>query len=340
MAKDIDWANLIFEYYPVDYRFVADYKDGKWNEGRLSKDSTVHINECAGVLQYAQAVFEGMKVFRNIDGKIMAFRPYENAKRMFDSATRLAIPPVPVELFIKGMRESVLANEEFIPPYETGAALYLRPYIYGTSPVVGVKPAKEYSFRMVPMPVGPYYRDGIKPVAVKIADFDRAAPRGTGGVKAALNYAMSMYPWKLAHEEGYAENIYLDSKTRTKIEEAGGMNVIFVSKDGKLIVPKSDSILPSITRRSLVEIAEDMLGMVVEEREVFIKEVKDFAECGLVGTAAVICPVGKIYTEEGAINFSSGMDDIGPVLKKLYDTLTGIQTGRLDDTRQWLYEIN
>lgn len=339
MKRDIDWKNLIFEYYPVDYRFVADYKDGKWNDGELTKDSTVHINECAGVLQYAQAVFEGMKVFRNEDGKVVAFRPKENGKRLIMSARRLAIPEVPLELFLKAMNEAVKANEDFIPPYGTGAALYLRPYIYGTSPVVGVKPAKEYSFRMVPMPVGPYYKEGIKPVSVKISDYDRAAPRGTGGMKAALNYAMSMYPWKIAHDEGFSENIYLDAKTRTKIEEAGGMNVIFVDKDGGLVVPMSDSILPSITRRSLVELARDVLGIKVQEREVFLKEINEFSECGLVGTAAVICPVGRIYTDSGYINFRSGMEEMGPVLRRLYDALTAIQTGKAEDTKGWLYEI-
>lgn len=339
MAKNIDWSNLGFEYTPADYRYVATCKDGKWDEGELSEDPNFMINECAGVLQYAQACFEGLKAYKTEDGRIVTFRPDLNAKRMSDSAARLEIPPVPEELFMKALDTLVSANKDLVPPYGSGATLYVRPYVYGSSPVIGVAPAEEYTFRMICMPVGPYFKGGAKPVVVKISDYDRAAPHGTGGIKAALNYAMSLYAGMKAHEEGFAENIYLDPATRTKIEEAGGMNVIFVTKDGSLVVPKSPSILPSITRRSLVVVARDILGMKVDEREVTLAEVPDFAECGLVGTAAVICPVGKINDHGREIAFPSGMEKMGPVLSKLYDTLTGIQMGRLEAPEGWIHEI-
>ncbi|MGI6211407.1 MAG: branched-chain amino acid aminotransferase [Anaerovoracaceae bacterium] len=339
MAKNIDWANLGFEYSEAEYRFVAKWKDGVWSEGELSKDPTVHINECAGVLQYAQAVFEGLKAYRTEDGRVVTFRPDLNAERMIDSAKRLEIPAVPKELFLKGLDQVVKANEDLVPPYGSGATLYIRPYIFGSGTVIGVAPAPEYEFRMIVMPVGPYFKGGAKPVVVKISDYDRAAPVGTGNIKASLNYAMSLYAGQRAHEEGYAENIYLDPKTRTKIEEAGGMNVVFIKKDGTLVTPKSNSILPSVTRRSLEVVAKDILGMKVEHREVTLAEVPEFAECGLVGTAAVICPVGKIDDHGHVIEFPSGMDNMGPVLQKLYDTLTGIQMGRIKGPEGWIHEI-
>ena len=339
MAKEMDWGSLGFEYTPAAYRFVATWKDGKWDEGQLTTDPTVHINECAGVLQYAQACFEGLKAYRTEDGRVVTFRPELNAERMIDSATRLEIPPVPKELFMKGLDELVKANLDMVPPYGSGATLYVRPYVFGSGEVIGVKPADEYTFRMICMPVGPYFKGGAKPVVVKISDFDRAAPKGTGGIKAALNYAMSLYAGTRAHEEGFAENIYLDPATRTKIEEAGGMNVVFITKDGTFVTPKSESILPSVTRRSLEVVAKDMLGMKVEHREVLLSEVPEFAECGLVGTAAVICPVGKINDHGKVIEFPTGMDEMGPGLQKLYDTLTGIQMGRIEGPEGWLHEI-
>jgi branched-chain amino acid aminotransferase len=233
----------------------------------------------------------------------------------------------------------VKANEDFVPPYGTGATLYIRPYMFGSSAVIGVKPAQEYQFRIFATPVGPYFKGGAKPITIKVSDFDRAAPHGTGHIKAGLNYAMSLHAIVTAHEEGFDENMYLDAATRTKVEETGGANFLFITKDNKVVTPKSDSILPSITRRSLMYVAEHYLGLEVEQREVYFDEVKDFAECGLCGTAAVISPVGKIYDHGNEICFPSGMDEMGPITKKLYDTLTGIQMGKIEAPKDWIVEI-
>ena len=338
--KNIDWGKLGFGYMETDYRYVAHYKDGKWDEGALISDPTVTLSECACVFQYAQTCFEGLKAYRTADGKIVCFRPDLNAKRLHDSAVRLEMPPFPEDRFIEAVKMVVKANEEWVPPYGSGATLYIRPYLMGTNAVIGVKPADEYMFRILVTPVGPYFKGGAKPIVIKISDFDRAAPHGTGNIKAGLNYAMSLYPIVRAHEEGFAENMYLDPQTRTKVEETGGANFIFVTKDGTLVTPKSDSILPSITRRSLMVVAEKYLGMKVEHREVYLDEVKDFAECGLCGTAAVISPVGKINDHGTEICFPSGMEEMGPWTKKLYDTLTGIQMGRLEAPEGWICEIN
>ena len=330
--KNIDWANLGFGYVDTDKRFVANFKDGKWDDGVLTEDSNVVINECAGVLQYAQTIFEGMKAYTTEDGRIVTFRPDLNASRFADSARRLEMPVFPEDKFVK-------ANAAYVPPYGSGATLYVRPYMFASSAVIGVKPAEEYQFRVLTTPVGPYFKGGAKPITIKVSDFDRAAPHGTGHIKAGLNYAMSLHAIVTAHAEGFDENMYLDAATRTKVEETGGANFIFVTKDNKVVTPKSNSILPSITRRSIMHVAKEYLGLEVEEREVFIDEVKDFAECGLCGTAAVISPVGKIVNHGEEICFPSGMDEMGPITKKLYETLTGIQMGRIEAPEGWLVEI-
>ncbi len=337
--KNIDWSNLGFGYIQTDKRYVSNFKDGAWDEGGLTEDANVVISECAGVLQYAQTVFEGLKAYRTQDGRIVTFRPDLNAKRMADSADRLKMPVFPEEKFIEAVEQVVAANADFVPPYGSGATMYLRPFMFGSNPVIGVKPATEYQFRIFATPVGPYFKGGAKPITLRVCDFDRAAPHGTGHIKAGLNYAMSMYAIVDAHDKGYDENMYLDSATRTKVEETGGANFIFITKDGKLVTPKSGTILPSITRRSLCYVAKEYLGMEVEEREVLLEEVKDFAECGLCGTAAVISPVGKIVDHGEEICLPSGMDEMGPVLKKLYDTLTGIQMGRIEAPEGWIHEI-
>ena len=337
--KNIDWANLGFGYVQTDKRFVANYKDGAWDEGTLTEDPNVVLNECAGVLQYAQTVFEGMKAYRTEDGRVVCFRPDLNASRMADSARRLEMPPFPEDRFVQAIVDTVKANIDYVPPYGSGAALYIRPYMFGSNPVIGVKPADEYQFRILTTPVGPYFKGGAKPITIKVSDFDRAAPHGTGHIKAGLNYAMSLHAIVTAHKEGFDENMYLDAATRTKVEETGGANFIFVTKDGKVVTPKSNSILPSITRRSLMVVAKDILGLEAEEREVYFDEVKDFAECGLCGTAAVISPVGKINDHGKEICFPSGMEKMGPVIQKLYDTLTGIQMGRIEGPEGWLKVI-
>lgn len=339
MAKDIDWANLGFGYMQTDYRYVANYKNGKWDSGTLTTDSNVTINESAGVLQYAQTCFEGMKAYRTVDGRIVTFRPDLNAKRMADSCKRLEMPVFDEERFVDAVVQVVKKNIDYVPPYGSGASLYIRPYMFGSNPVMGVKPAEEYQFRIFVSPVGPYFKGGAKPITLRIPDFDRAAPRGTGHVKAGLNYAMSLHAIVDAHNQGYNENMYLDSATRTKVEETGGANIIFITKDSKVVTPKSSTILPSITRRSLMYVAEHYLGLQAEEREINVNELKDFEECALCGTAAVLSPVGKIVNHGEEILLPSGMDKIGTVTQKLYDTLTGIQMGRIEAPKGWLKEI-
>ena len=337
--KDINWGELGFGYMPTDYRFVSNWKNGAWDDGALITDPNIVISECAGVLQYAQTVFEGLKAYTTEDGRIVCFRPDLNADRLEASCKRLQMPVFPKERFIEAVREVVKANAAFVPPFGSGATLYLRPYMFGSDAVIGVKPATEYQFRILCTPVGPYFKGGIKPLTVRISDLDRAAPRGTGNIKAGLNYAMSLYNIVDAHNCGFDENIYLDPGTRTKIEETGGANIIFVTKDNKVVTPKSDSILPSITRRSLLQVAADYCGLEVEEREIELAEIGEFAECGLCGTAAVISPVGKIVDHGKEICLPAGMTEMGPVTKKLYDTLTGIQMGRIPAPEGWIVEI-
>ncbi|MCD7835428.1 MAG: branched-chain amino acid aminotransferase [Lachnospiraceae bacterium] len=337
--KNIDWSELGFAYMETDYSYVSDFKAGKWDEGVLTKEHNITINECAGVLQYAQTVFEGLKAYTTEDGHIVTFRPDLNDERLASSAARLEMPLLPEGRFVDAVTKVVSANAAYVPPYGSGATLYVRPYMFGSNPVIGVKPADEYQFRILCTPVGPYFKGGAKPITIKISDFDRAAPHGTGNIKAGLNYAMSLHAIVTAHKEGFDENMYLDPQTRTKVEETGGANFLFVTGDGKVVTPKSDSILPSITRRSLVYVAREYLGLEVEEREVYLDEVKDFAECGLCGTAAVISPVGKIVDHGREICLPSGMDEMGPVTKKLYDTLTGIQMGRIEAPKGWIHVI-
>ena len=337
--KDINWGELGFGYQVTDKRFVSNYKDGAWDDGCITEDANIVLNECAGVFQYAQTIFEGLKAYTTEAGKIVCFRPDLNAARMADSARRLEMPVYPEDRFVKNVVETVKANAAWVPPFGSGATLYIRPFMFGSNPVIGVKPADEYQFRIFVTPVGPYFKGGVKPITIRVSDFDRAAPHGTGHIKAGLNYAMSLHAIVDAHAQGFDENMYLDPGTRTKVEETGGANFIFITKDGKLVTPKSDSILPSITRRSIMYVAEHYLGMEVEHREVLFDEVKDFAECGLCGTAAVISPVGKIVDHGEEILIPSGMDDMGPITRKLYETLTGIQMGHIEAPEGWIQEI-
>lgn len=337
--KNIDWANLGFSYMKTDYRYVSEFKNNAWDEGKLITDDTVTISECAGVLQYAQTVFEGLKAYTTEDGKIVTFRPDLNGERLENSARRLEMPVFSKDRFVKAVTETVKANAAYVPPYGSGATLYVRPYMFGSDAVIGVKPATEYQFRVFTTPVGPYFKGGVKPLTIRITDFDRAAPNGTGHIKAGLNYAMSMHAIVDAHNQGYDENMYLDAQTRTKVEETGGANFLFVTKEGKVVTPKSKSILPSITRRSLIYVAKEYLGLEAEEREIYVDELKDMAECGLCGTAAIISPVGKIVDHGKEICLPSGMTEMGPVTKKLYDTLTGIQMGRIEAPEGWIHVI-
>ncbi len=337
MSKNIDWSNLGFGYTQTEQRYVANYKNGAWDEGGLSDQANITMTECACVLQYAQTVFEGLKAYTTKDGRIVTFRPDLNAARMADSCRRMEMPVFPEERFLEAIDAVVKANADYVPPYGTGASLYVRPFMFGSDAVLGVKPAGEFQFRVFVSPVGPYFKGGVKPLTLRISDFDRAAPRGTGHIKAGLNYAMSLHAIVDAHNKGYDENVYLDSATRTHIEETGGANIILIKKDGTVVTPKSDTILPSITRRSLLTVASDVLGLKVEERPVAVEELADFAECGLCGTAAVISPVGKIVN--GDTEYVFGMQEMGPYTKKLYDTLRGIQMGELDGPDGWIRTI-
>ena len=338
--KDLDWGNLSFAYMHTDYSYVCNYKDGAWEEGGLTSDHTVTLSECAGLLHYCQEVFEGLKAYTTENGDIVCFRPDMNAQRMYDSAARLEMPSFPKDKFVEAVEMVVRANAAWVPPFGSGATLYIRPFMFATGDVIGVKPATEYQFRILVTPVGPYYKGGVKPVKLQVPEFDRAAPHGTGNIKAGLNYAMSLHPSVIAHSKGYADNLFLDPQTRTYVEETGGANVLFVKKDGTLVVPQSftDSILPSITRCSLVDVAEKMLGMTVEQRPVRFDEIDQFVECGMCGTAAVISPVGQIDNGDKSVVY--GMEHVGPVMKKLRETLTGIQSGAIEDQFGWVHKID
>ena len=341
--KDLDWGNLSFDYMPTDYSYVCNFKNGEWEEGGLTTDHSIQLSECAGIFHYCQEVFEGLKAYTTEDGDIVCFRPDLNAKRMSDSAERLCMPSFPEDKFIEAVKEVVKANAAWVPPYGSGATLYVRPFMIATGIVIGVSPATEYQFRILVTPVGPYFKGGDTAVTLGISKYDRAAPHGTGNIKAGLNYAMSIKAGVEAHAAGYAENLYLDSESRTYVEETGGANILFVDKAGNLVIPQShtDSILPSVTRRSLVTVAKDMLGMNVIERPVKFDEVLagDFVECGLCGTAAVISPVGHIEGEGVDVEFPDGAVTSGPVMKKLRETLTAIQSGKIEGPAGWVVKI-
>lgn len=332
--KNIDWGKLGFSYVQTDKRFVSLYKDGAWDEGCLTDDASITMSECACVLQYAQTCFEGMKAYTTEKGQIVCFRPDLNAARMASSCRRLRMPVFPEDRFLQAVVDTVRANAAWVPPFGSGASLYIRPFMFGSDAIIGVKPATQYQFRIFATPVGPYFKGGVKPLRVRISDLDRAAPRGTGHVKAGLNYAMSLYNIMDAHDQGYDENVYVDSASRTFIEETGGANIVFI-KGNTLVTPKSDTILPSITRRSLMYVAKEYLGMEVEERPVALSEIGNFTECGLCGTAAVISPVGIIDDHGKEVRYAG----MGDKIQKLYDTLTGIQMGRIPAPEGWITVI-
>ena len=339
MEEKLDYQHLGFAYHVPEKRYVANYRDGSWDEGGLSSDSNVVLNESAGILQYCQQVFEGLKAYRWKDGSIVCFRPDLNAERMYRSAAFLEMPSFPVERFLSALDEVVRANASSVPPHGTGASLYIRPYLFASGIVIGVQPAEEYQFRIFTTPVGPYFKGGATPIALMVSDFDRAAPHGTGAIKAGLNYAMSLHSHEIAKKKGFAENIYLDAAKREFVEETGGANILFVDREGRLVVPKSDSILPSITRKSLIYVAEEILHIPVIERPVRFDEVPNFVECGLCGTAAVISPVGKIADHDREILFPSGMEKPGKITAKLYETPSGIQNGEIPAPEGWIRKI-
>lgn len=335
---NLDWARLGFTYMKTDFRYVSRWKDDKWDEGKLVEDNRLCISEASTVLHYGQACFEGLKAYRTKNGKIQLFRPDMNARRMQESCRRILMPEVPVERFIDACRQVVKANEDYVPPYGTGATLYLRPFMFGTGDTIGVAPAPEYIFSVFCLPVGAYFKGGLSPVNFTVSEYDRAAPFGTGAVKVGGNYAGSLLPHKLAVEKGFADCIYLDPATHTKIEEVGAANFFGITKDGKFVTPKSPSILPSVTRISLLQVARDVLGMETEERDVFIDRLDEFAEAGACGTAAVITPIGGIEYR-GKLHVFYSETEVGPVTKKLYEVLTGIQFGDLEAPEGWIFEV-
>lgn len=336
--KNIDWDKLGFSYMKTDYRYISFWKDGQWDEGKLTEDNVLHISEASTALHYGQQCFEGLKAYRTKEGTIQLFRPDENAKRMQRSCRQLLMPEFPVERFVDACKQVAKANQDYLGPYGSGATLYLRPLLIGVGDNLGVKAAPEYIFTVFCVPVGPYFKGGMTPVNFMISDYDRAAPHGTGSSKVGGNYAASLAPHEEAANLGYADCIYLDPATHTKIEEVGSANFFGITKNNTFVTPVSPSILRSITRISLVEIAQKYLGMNVEERDVYVDNISEFKEAGACGTAAVITPIGGIFYKDKLHVFHSETE-VGPVVKKLFDTLSGIQFGDIEAPEGWIVEV-
>lgn len=339
MSKvNINWEELGFDYIKTDLRYVSIWENGKWDDGKLVEDNKLVIEEGAPALHYGQQCFEGLKAYRTKNGDIQLFRPDKNAERLNNSCKRLLMPEVPVEKFIDACMQVVKANKDFVPPYGTGATLYLRPFLIGVGDNIGLKPASKFIFSVFCIPVGPYFKGGMKPVNFIISDYDRAAPNGTGAQKVGGNYAGSLIAQKIAKENGYADAIFLDPATHTKIEEVGSANFFGITKDNKFVTPLSPSILPSITKYSLLEIARDYFNMEVIESDVYIDKIDDFKEAGACGTAAVITPIGGIQFND-KLHIFYDEKEVGPITKKLYDTLVGIQFGDVEAPKGWIYKV-
>ena len=334
----IDWAKLSFAYTKTDLRYVSMWKDGAWDQGKLVEDNMISISEASTAIHYGQQCFEGLKAYRTPNGDIQLFRPDENAKRLNRSCRRVLMPEMPIEKFIDACMQVVKANEDYVPPYGTGATLYLRPYVIGVGHNLGVRPAPEFMFGIFAVPVGPYFKGGMAPVNFTIADMDRAAPYGTGAAKVGGNYAGSLLPHEEAVKRGFADCIYLDPATHTKIEEVGAANFFGITKDHKFVTPVSPSILPSITKYSLMYLAENNLNLTVEERACHVDALDEFVEAGACGTAAVITPIGGIEYK-GKLHVFHSETEVGPVTKKLYDTLVGIQFGEIEAPEGWIYKV-
>lgn len=338
-TKQLDWENLGFSYIRTDYRFISHYREGKWDEGALTTDNTLHIAEGSPCLHYGQQCFEGMKAYRTKDGSINLFRPYENARRMRNSCTRMVMPAFPEDKFIEAVKKVVKANEDWVPPYGTNSSLYIRPFMIGSGDNIGLRPAEEYIFSIFVIPVGAYFKGGLKPSNFIVSTYDRAAPRGTGAAKVGGNYAASLLPGKEAKERHFSDAVYLDPATQTKIEEVGSANFFGITREGDFLTPKSPSILPSITKHSLMWLAEHRLGLTVKEGDVFINELDQFEEAGACGTAAVIAPIGGLQVGEDFHVFYSE-DEVGPVTQKLYDELVGIQFGDREAPEGWTVTVD
>lgn len=332
---NLDWNSLGFGYIDTDYNVRCTYKDGKWGELEVTDKKTIDLHMAATCLHYGQECFEGMKAFRGKDGKVRIFRLKAGAERMQNSCRGILMPAMPLELYMDAVRLAVKKNERFIPPYESDASLYIRPLIIGSSAQVGVKPAQEYTLIVFVTPVGPYFKEGIKPTKMLIArDYDRAAPLGTGVYKVGGNYAASLSSTVLAHEQGYSNPIYLDAKEKKYIDECGAAN-FFGIRDNTYITPKSSSILPSITNKCLQALAERM-GMRVECRPVPVEELATFEEAAACGTAAVISPISQIDDPVTGVSYEYCKDgQVGPCCRKLYDMLCAIRKGEAEDVFGW-----
>ena len=340
MTVELDWENLGFAYMKLPYRYIATYKDGKWGQGQLTEDATLHISESSPSLHYGQQAFEGLKAYRTKDESIQLFRPDQNAERLQRTADRLLMPQVPTDMFVEACKQVVAANKDYVPPYGTGGTLYLRPLLIGVGDIIGVKPAEEYIFTIFAMPVGNYFKGGLTPTNFIVSrDYDRAAPHGTGAAKVGGNYAASLLPGKLAHDRNFSDCIYLDPATHTKIEEVGSANFFGISKEGEFVTPLSPSILPSITKYSLLYLAEHRLGLTPVEGDVPIDDLDRFVEAGACGTAAVISPIGGIQDGDHFHVFYSETE-VGPVTRKLYDELTGIQFGDVEAPEGWIVKVD
>lgn len=339
MSVNLDWENLGFSYMKLPYRYLAYYKNGQWEKGELTEDATLHMSESSPCLHYGQQAFEGMKAYRTKDGSVQLFRPDQNAKRLQRTSDRLLMPQVPTDMFVDAVKQVVRANEEYVPPYGTGGTLYIRPLLLGVGDIIGVKPADEYIFTVFAMPVGNYFKGGLIPTNFIVSDkYDRAAPYGTGAAKVGGNYAASLLPGQMAHERKFSDVIYLDPATHTKIEEVGSANFFGITKDNEFVTPYSPSILPSITKYSLLYLAEHRLGLKVIEGDVPIDDLDRFAEAGACGTAAVISPIGGIQHGDDFHVFYSETE-VGPVTRKLYDELTGIQFGDVEAPEGWIVKV-
>lgn len=339
MTINLDWENLGFDYRELPFRYVSHFKAGKWDEGSLTGDATLHLSEASPALHYGQQGFEGLKAYHTKAEEINLFRPDRNAARLQATARRLRMAEVPTDKFIDAVKQVVKANEDFVPPYGTGATLYLRPLLIGVGGLVGVKPADEYIFTVFAVPVGSYFKGGLTPTNFLVSrDYDRAAPHGTGAAKVGGNYAASIEPGQKAHEAGYSDVIYLDPATHTKIEEVGAANFFGITKNNEFITPLSPSILPSITKYSLLQLAEERLGLKAIEGDVFVDQLDDFVEAGACGTAAVISPIGAI-DDQGKRHIFYSETEVGPVTQKLYDELVGIQFGDKEAPEGWIYKV-
>lgn len=339
--KALNWAELGFQYHRTDFRFRAVHENGSWSQGELIKDPMIAVHEGAPTLHYAQQCFEGMKAQTTADGRVLLFRPDLNSERMNLAAGRLVMPQVPRELFISAVEQTVRANYAWIPPYGAGASLYIRPMLIGIGENLGLKPAKQYEFRVFVSPVGPYYKGaGLAVIALAVSQMDRAAPNGTGSFKVGANYAGGLLATKAAQDLGANEALYLDAAEHRFVDEAGSANIIFTTKDGSLITPRSNAILPSVTRRSIMVLAQDQLGLKTEERPIDLrKEFSNFAEAAACGTAAVISPVGKIWFDDAWHTIYQDGKQVGPTMQKLYDLLVGIQRGEHPDPYGWTHEV-